>query len=371
VFIVEKKLLFFVDDYGGGAGNVIQILSSEISKRSDFTPVVVVLNPHSSKHKLSKDVKVIEYSLQNNWSSNKLVFFCRNIKAIRSIVYNVNPDAIISFINNINTIVCLSLLFNNSIPIIVSERSNPLAIKPFGLYRFLRPIAYRRANIISVQCDIFRSFMPNLKDKMVVTPNPVLKPMQVKSVYNFDGLIKLVSCARLDTVKRFDLLIEIFAELHKTYSNTQLTIWGEGPERQKLENLIAELGLSNCVLLPGSTQDIYAELCESDIYLMTSAQEGFPNALCEAMACGLPVIAFECHKGLRDIIDNYKNGILVDAGDSDSYLEALQSIIVNFDLRANIGKNAKYISEKFSIDIVSNLWIGIINRITNENNTLY
>lgn len=349
------KVLFFVDDYGGGAGNVVQILANEFEKNPNICPVVALLNPHSAKYKLSESIQTVEYRMSDNKSGNKLVFLWRNLKTVRKIVAKVNPDCIISFIDNINTNVCLSLFFKK-IPIIVSERSNPLVIKPYGLYRYLRPLAYLRANKISVQCECFKDFMPLLKYKMIVTPNPVFKPQIVKTDYAINGAVKFISCARLSEIKQFDLMIRAFALIHSQLNNTTLTIYGEGSQRKALNSLIEELGLQDSVFLPGTTRDIYEKLCSADIYLMTSRQEGFPNALCEAMAVGLPVIAFECHKGLRDILYNGDNGYLIQPDNISALCSCALNLITDNSRRENIGQKAKTVCDKFNISNISGIW---------------
>lgn len=359
---MSTKILFFVDDYSGGAGNVIQILANEFEKFPSYTPVVAVLNPHTSKYKLSPSVKTVEYRLANNRSNNKLIFFWRNIKTLRRIIKQENPDVIISFINNINTAVSIACLFNK-IPIIVSERSNPMSIKPYGLYRHLRPLAYRRANIITVQCGYFMDFMPSQKYKMEVTPNPVIKPRCIKQNYDASAnTIKFVSCARLAPIKQFDKMIRAFILIHDSNSNTSLTIYGEGSERDNLQQLIAQLNLENCVFLPGASQDVFSCLHDSDIYLMTSQQEGFPNALCEAMSVGLPAIAFECHPGLRDIINNGNNGFLVPADNINEMAQCANALIHDAKLRESIGNKAKEVANKFSTSAITSIWENLINK---------
>lgn len=350
------KILFFVDDYSDGAGNVVRILANEFEKRSSIEPVVAVLNPHSPNNKLSKNIRTIECRMSDNKSRNKLLFFWRNIKSVRKIVAEIKPDRIISFLDNINTNVCLSLFFKR-IPIIVSERSNPLAIKPYGQYRYLRSFAYLRANKISVQCGCFKDFMPLLKRKMIVTPNPVTAPSVTKDGYSISGPAKFISCARLAKIKQIDLMIEAFALIHSKYPDSQLTIYGEGPERKALESLIKNLDLTESIFLPGAIKDVYPELQSADIYLMTSFQEGFPNSLCEAMAIGLPTISFKCHDGLEEIVHNGIDGILVQKNSAEEMAKEGLNLLQSEKKRKTIGTEAKKISDKFGVDRICDLWL--------------
>ncbi len=352
---MKKKILFFVDDYSGGAGNVVQLLANYYHANNIFEPVVALLNPHTKGYKLNSDIQVIECSLEKNLSKNKFLALCRNVKDVRRIVKQVNPTGIISFLDNVNTLVCISMFFNK-MPIIVSERSNPLMIKPYGLLRHLRPIAYRRANKISVQCACFAKFMPGISHKILITPNPVLQPTHIKTTYKTDGIVNIVSCARLSPVKQFDKMIDAFGKAYTQNPNLRLTIYGEGQERALLEKKLSEEGLTLCVTLPGAVKNVHEKLSLADIYLMTSQQEGFPNALCEAMAVGLPVVAFACHEGLKDIVENEVNGYLVPQDDTTSMANVISQLAANETLRMRIGSKAKDIVNKFSVENICTLW---------------
>ncbi len=362
-----KKVLLFVDDYSGGAGNVIQLLANSLYQKGEFIPVVILLNPHTQCYKLDVGIQVIESLLAKNRTKNKLLFLKRNLKDIRNIIDEQSPDCIISFLDNINTQVCLAA-YCSKIPIIVSERSNPIAIAPEGMWRYLRTFAYRRANKIAVQCSCFKNFIPSLVHKTFVAPNPVIKPKYLKYSYlSYDGLIRIISCARLVEIKQFDKMIEAFDISYRKYDNLRLTIYGEGPERENLEKLIVDKELQDVVSLPGVSRNVHAVLRQSDIYLMTSSQEGFPNALCEAMAVGLPVVAFMPHEGLRDIVNDGYNGFLVAPGDVNMMAERLEQLATNQSLREKIGLNAKSIADNFSIDVIRDLWEGVMSSLIKEN----
>lgn len=360
---VRRTVLFFVDDYSGGAGNVVQILANELNQDSRYVPVIVILNPHTTKNKLSPDIKVIELPLYKNYSKNRLINLWRNIISIRRIVKLVSPDIIISFINNTNILVCLSLIWNHKIPIIVSERSNPLVMLPSGKMRMFYRFAYRRADLISVQCAYFSNFIPSLSKKIIVTPNPIQSTVYMKHNYNFGKTIRLVTCARLHPIKQLDLMIDVFDAINKKYPNSSLTIYGEGQDRARLESIIKYKHLETVVSMPGAFKDVHQIISDYDIYIMTSKQEGFPNAMCEAMAVGLPVVAFMCHDGLKEIIRNDVNGFLIPRYDVKMMCDCLENLINNSTLRENIGQNAKLVSQTFSTSRIAGLWIHYINTL--------
>jgi GalNAc-alpha-(1->4)-GalNAc-alpha-(1->3)-diNAcBac-PP-undecaprenol alpha-1,4-N-acetyl-D-galactosaminyltransferase len=357
----KLRILFVVDDFGGGAGNVVQILANEFLYKGNEV-AVLLLHCHTQNNRLDKEVKIIKKSITSQNASNKITWLIYTLKELEELIVGVNPDVVISFLDNNNTLVGLSLMFKD-IPLIVSERSNPIIIKPKLLWRLLRIPAYLRANSIIVQCSNFINFNRLFYRKISVIPNPVIKPNVSKEQNYKKSSIKLVSVGRLAIVKQFSLMIEVFDRINKQFPNTELYIYGEGTERNNLEKLIKRLSLQNKVFLPGRTNEVYNVLIDSDIFLMTSKQEGFPNALSEAMAIGLPIVAFECHEGLRDIVDNGENGFLVPPGDINDMVKHIGLLIKDADLRYTLSKRARGILEKFGIESVLNMWEEVIKRI--------
>ncbi|MDD4436552.1 MAG: glycosyltransferase [Tissierellia bacterium] len=358
---MKLKILFIVDDFSGGAGNVIQILANAFALRKNDVNVLL-LNHHTDYNRLDDKVDVIKTTITNQNSNSKIVWLTQTIASLNKLIVGIEPDVVISFLDNNNTIVGLSLMFND-IPLIVSERSNPVIIKPNFAWRILRIPAYLRANAVIVQCSNFINFNRLFSKKTSVIPNPIMRPKFRQNRDFHNDNIKIVSIGRLAKVKQFNLMIHAFAKINKKIPNTELYIYGDGDERPSLEKLIHQLSLQNKVFLPGRTTEVYDVLHNNDIYLMTSKQEGFPNALCEAMVAGLPVVAFECHEGLRDIVDHGQNGFLVPPDDIDNMAKCTGLLIQDANLRQVFSKNARVISEKFSIEKVLNTWETMIQEV--------
>lgn len=347
------RIAVVVDDFRDGAGNIAQLLSLKLKKDNQVS--LVLTNQHSAPRYNLDGISIYNQRLSTNGKNKFFGLFDMIIKMRRLFDKEISPDLIISFIDNNNTIVCLSNLFNR-IPIIVSERSNPLVILPKSPWDKLRRIAYKRANVVTVQFKCFEGFDGGrFVKKTRVTSNMIDKPKCLKQNYDCEK-VKFVTMGRLTGIKRMDLMIELFGETINKYPDIELHIFGDGPDREKLETLISEKKLSDKVFLDGFCNDVHKTLCEHDVYLMTSRQEGFPNSLSEAMAVGLPSVSFACHEGIVEMTENGSCGFSVIEGNKEDFVNKMLLLAQNKELREKNGKKAVSIYEKYCEERVMKQW---------------
>ena len=176
---------------------------------------------------------------------------------------------------------------------------------------------YHYADFVTVLTQNAVPFYPPEQGyRTIVMPNPVMTPPpQVMTERGLPTAPNLIAVGRLIHVKGFDLLIKAFHQIRDQYPDWQLTILGEGAMRSALEELRLQLQLTDRVHLPGLVTNVPDYLRQADLFVMPSRIEGFPMALCEAMACGLPVLAADCLSGPREIIEDGVNGGLVQTED--------------------------------------------------------
>ncbi|MGC0368269.1 glycosyltransferase [Microbacterium sp. SLBN-111] len=169
----------------------------------------------------------------------------------------------------------------------------------------------------------------------VVAPHGI--PMPDAVTYAADGPV--VVLGRLAPGKRLDHAIRAFARVVEEVPDARLELWGAGPGREALETLVAELGIGDAVSLPGLTLDPGAVLDAASVYLTTSAFEGQGLALAEALAHGVPVVAYDIRYGPRDMLAE-GGGILVPDGDESALAEALVRVLRDAALRQRLAAEA-------------------------------
>jgi glycosyltransferase involved in cell wall biosynthesis len=294
----------------------------------------------------------------------------KRLQVLRAGIKQTNPDVVISFNDAINVIVVFALA-GAKIPVIVSERNDPHAHhlkRPWGI---LRPLAYRMAVRVTCQTEPALAFFPAaIRRRGMVIPNPVPK-ISIPSESKFNGNMPLpgktlLAMGRLSPQKGFDLLLQAFAPLASRHPDWTLEIWGEGAERKSLEHQVSGLGLANQVRLPGLTKEPREIMRKADLFVLPSRYEGFPNVLCEAMACGLPVVSFDCPSGPAEIIRQGIDGLLVPAANTQALANALERLMSSDVERRKFGAMAVEVGDRFGLDRVMALWTDLVLEVASR-----
>ncbi len=354
------KYLIVFDDYSGGAGNIAQLLAIKLAEK-EHVDLLLLNKNFEPRYYLNDNIKehVMPYK-EKYISSATRVFDI--VRRTRNLINQINPDVIISFINNNNTMVSFANILKHK-PLIVSERSNPVAIYPNGAWKFLRRIAYRHVDVISVLFDEFKTFDNNrFYSKCIVTPNIVLKPEVKKETWKSDDMFRFVSLGRYCNVKRFPLMIEMFEKASNRLNNIELHLYGWGDLEHDLYERTKTSPFANRIVIHKKCEDVFKTLIQYDCYLMTSEQEGFPNSLCEAMSVGLPTISLECHSGIKELCNNGKMGICIDNNDETSFVNAMIKVASDEEYRSKLGGNAQKLAEKYNERMFMESWLECINK---------
>ena len=166
----------------------------------------------------------------------------------------------------------------------------------------------------------------------------------------------VVAAGRLTPQKGFDMLIKAWPEIAAAHPDWELHIYGRGPERPNLQNLIDRLGLGQHVILKGFHRKFPTRLRASSLFVLSSRYEGFPMVLLEAAGCGVPAVAFDCPTGPSEIIEHGVNGLLVPAKSVSELGAAINKMIDDPELRRQMGAAALMTSQRYSREEIALSW---------------
>lgn len=360
------KILFVIYSLSstGGAERVISMMANHWAEK-DWDIQIVTFDGGEKPpfYVLSPGVKHEPLGIANQ-SSNRFEGIYNNyarIVKLRNYFKEKTPDVIISFMTTSNLLTLLSTLKLNT-PVIISERNDPFYFRIDPLRNKLRNILYPRASYVVFQSQkVFEYFPNNIREKGVIIPNPVIQNgQQALTTIQLPEGKKMFAIGSMNSnriyIKGLDLLIPVFYNLSRKYPDWNLVILGDGTNRHKLEEMIQNLGLQGRVFLPGNVKNVHTVLKQGDLFVLSSRTEGFPNALCEAMSCGLPVVSFDIPTGPQEIVRHGLDGLLVPMGDTKKLENALEELMVDENKRHEMGQNAREIVDRFSIEMVMNMW---------------
>ncbi len=286
----------------------------------------------------------------------------RKVFLLRQLLRKAKPDVIVSFLPSTN-VLAVAASCGLGIPLVVCERADPAADTDLHpALRIARLLAYPFADRFCVQTHQSAERMRWLSclcGKPEIIPNPlpqslISTSLQVRQ-HPRSGII--IAVGRLSPEKGFDGLIRAFHLGFRDAPEWKLEIWGEGPQRASLETLIQELRLEGRIKLCGHTTDPWSVMARAQLFALTSVYEGFPNAMLEAMALGLPAVAYDCNSGPRDLTDGGRVGLLVPPGDEVALAQTLRDLADDPGRRNALGDaGAKFVVARYSQNSVIARW---------------
>ena len=361
-----SRILFLVSSMqGGGAERVAALLCNHWAAQGHEVTLMPTFSGRGEcLYQLDQRVRM-DYLADRVGSRSQSVFNkVRRYWALRCAIRGFEPDGIVSFLPHVNVAAVLSTL-GLRIPVVVSERTYPPSMPLSTGLEALRRLAYRRATCVIVQTQLTRTWLQDRypKSRGRVIPNPVVYPLpqgapvlKPASVVNGARWVAM-AVGRLSEEKGFELLLQAFGMLAQQYTEWDLVILGEGPERERLETQRDKLGLSSRVHLPGRAGNPGDWYTRADYYVMSSRFEGFPNTLLEAMAYGLPAVSFDCETGPADIIRHGEDGYLVPPDEGVAGLSrAMEMLMRDGEMRQRLGSVAVAVRERFSSDQIMAAW---------------
>lgn len=302
-------------------------------------------NLHSQVHK-KVSLKMHNYNPFNILSYPFFFYsFCRYLR-------KENPDVIITALPSANILVILAKFISFSKARIIISEHGPsqewlkkrndsrllllmLNYAIYHLYRYADAIVVVSHYLISYVREYSKlpdpgmihciynpvDFQSPAKARGKAAPHPWFKDKKIPVI---------LAVGRLHPAKDFSMLLEAFARVRESM-DVRLLILGEGPERELLEKKCQLLKINDYVEMPGFVKNPHSYMRQAKLFVMSSAYEGLPTALIEALVCGCPVVSTNCASGPSEILENGKYGLLVPVGDAAALSKAIIKSLKNYN----------------------------------------
>ncbi len=347
----------------GGSERVVASLANKFNDLGHEITVIVVDNGDQNVYPTNSNINFFHIK---KYKKPLFDLLFRVIK-IRRYLKISNPDVVIPFTTQKNVSTLLATIFTKH-KVIISERNNPYLDPKNKSLRFLRKILYFKSDGIVFQTDEAKEFFSKkIQDRSCIIFNPINEDLPLP--YKGERAKRIVMVNRLEKEKNIYMAIEAMKLVVSEYPEYILDIYGKGQLKDEIQNYINRNGLQKNIFLKGFSNEVYNEIKNASIFLLTSNYEGMSNSLIESMGLGLACISTD-HPigGARILIESYKNGILIPTNDVLTCATTINELIGNRILREKISINAINVRNTLSIKSISDKWLNYIDEVIGERN---
>lgn len=355
------KILYLVEDFSenGGVERIVSqkasILSTEYGH--DVSIMSVYRDERPILYPIDKSVRMIQLDVPfaDKKHGRTLTLLSRTVTLLLAArrmnrkVAEIRPD-IIFFTTTLGGLL-LPLCRTKAVRIYESHLA-----RCFTPYRQLFRFMERRADMVVCLTEGDAREYRHAR-RVAVIPNFIHKPGRYAEDYNRK---RAIAVGRLERQKGFDMLINMWTSIAKEHPDWQLDIYGEGSEHAALQRQIDSLGLGGCITLRGRSNDMANVYPEYSLHLMPSRYEGQPITLIEAQAAGLPSVLFNFKYGASDVIKDGVNGIMIDEGDTEAFIQAATEMMSSASMRREYGESAQVMAHAYFKDNIIGKWTDII-----------
>jgi glycosyltransferase involved in cell wall biosynthesis len=384
------KILFFNYEYpplGAGAANATFYIMKEYSKIPDLEVDVVTASPDNQFHleKVGENITIHKLPIGKDnknllYQSNKDIFkysfkaYFYSKKLLRKNKYDLTH----SFFAVPCGFISLVIKKTHKIPYVVSLRGADVpgynAARFSLLYKLLTPLIkyiWKEANEVIANSEGLKqlALQSNPQQKIGIIFNGIdFNEFIPKNSFEVSSdKFQIISISRLVPRRGLSYLVSAVELLYKKYPQIYLKIVGEGDQRDFLENQIREAKLENHVELTGRVdhEEIAKLAQDSQVFALVPVYEGMSNAMLEAVAIGLPIIATSAG-GTDELVQNGVNGFVVKAKNSADIAEKLEKLIDNPKLNESMGRESRKIAEKMSWDSVAQKYFEVYEKVAKK-----
>ena len=374
----QLRLGFVISHLGpGGAQRVVRIVANAFAEDGHDVHVMTLfdepvdvneLSTHVRRHRLGCRVRQTEEDHEGDgahmlWrlmrSARRLLinirFFTGNVLTLRQTFRAVSPDIVLSFVTLTNLMTILATR-GLSVRTVVSERNDLQLDRHDRNVERLRRCLYPMADIVTANTH---GALRDLKQfvaesKLAYVPNPIAVEAS-NAIVEYQGPT-FICIGRLAYQKGFDTLLKAAKRAFDVLPTWRVAILGAGPLQRELASLADTLGISGRVDWIGHVSDPFPYLKAAEFFVSTSRFEGSPNALVEAMSCGLPAIVTDASPGPLELIGDEEAGVVVPVNDVNATTVAIQRLATDRSLRESLGRMAEVRARPHRPDIAIKTW---------------
>lgn len=350
----KLKILLLSSSLGGGGTERRTVYMLKHINRNIFEPILCVWE--------KKGVYVKDIPRQTKFYAVRKRFKVFTLLNMRKVIREEKPDIIFGNMWGINTaaIVALKMMFfkrKRRAKLIIGVVTNPVFFKHQRLIRFL----YSFADLFVANSYGIREYLVSSwkiqKEKIHVIHNGVdiknidklscekANHIWIKNNYNL-----IISVGRLSEPKGYPFLLDALKIANKK-NPIYLIIVGQGEEEERLKKMAIKIGIKNRVDFIGFKHNPFKYIAKTNLFILASIREGFPNVLLEAMACRTPVVSTDAPYGPSEIIEDGVNGYLVPMADSTQLADKILYVLENLDKQDKVIREARQtVEKKFNVD---------------------
>lgn len=280
------------------------------------------------------------------------------IAILRHAILETSPDLVVSHIDMTNVRV-LAAMHETAVPIIACEHTDLNQIS-LGRWQSARRALYRHAAAVVAPHASIAEWLKQGGAAAYAIPNPLVPPSRMQVDRNGKRR-RIVTLGRLSEEKRPALLVRAFASIAGDFPAWDLEIYGMGSLQEPLAGLVEELAPGR-IHLRGFVRDAYSVLNGADLFVSSSWVEGFGNAIWEALACGVPVVAMECGPPVSSLVRDGVDGLIV--RNTTELASTLASLMNDHARREGLAARAPEVVTRFSLKSSLNAWDALIERVS-------
>lgn len=365
------KILIVATTMGlGGAEKQISDLANDfVTKGHQITIIALKGDFHFA---VPESVQLIRVN-----SSKSALGLLKSIYTVIKTIKKIQPDIVHSHMATANIICRVARIPCIKTPLIstahnINEGGGNLRILLYRITDFLSNLTTNVSNE-AVENYISRKAVPRAKIKTVY--NGVnfstfkKKPISINEISGLSSCVNkrpiILNVARLVDAKDHDNLLRAFFIFRKKNDQAILLIAGDGPLKQQISDLALTLGISDSVVILGARQDISDLMSIADLFVLSSAWEGFGLVLAEAMACELPVVSTDCG-GTKEVVNGY--GLTVAIKNPEALSDAMNTTIAlseqTLSHQKELAKNS--VTQRFDIEVISNTWLNLYQSVVSR-----